>query len=249
MNENITDADSIEYNSETGIYNILKYSEDPEQQETYQLIDENGEIVYEVTNRESDEKAYIISSLSKNMIKIARSVFFYNSLYTDGPAYFYNLKEQKQIDTSYTSIYGIANHEFLGKREDGIDIYDEDGNKIHSFDLSDYESIQYEYDSSLIVVQYGETWRVYDEDGNDLMGERFQDVRFIGEFLELKNMDGECGVIDEKGNVVIPFGDLYEVDYDETYQGEEIKAMSAVAGKLYVVTEKTRDDLLNLHIF
>ena len=27
--------------------------------------------------------------------------------------------------------------------------------------------------------------------------------------------------IDEKGNVVIPFGDLYEVDYDETYQGEE----------------------------
>lgn len=104
MNENITDADSIEYNSETGIYNILKYSEDPEQQETYQLIDENGEIVYEVTNRESDEKAYIISSLSKNMIKIARSVFFYNSLYTDGPAYFYNLKEQKQIDTSYTSI-------------------------------------------------------------------------------------------------------------------------------------------------
>lgn len=76
MNENITDADSIEYNSETGIYNILKYSEDPEQQETYQLIDENGEIVYEVTNRESDEKAYIISSLSKNMIKIARSVFF-----------------------------------------------------------------------------------------------------------------------------------------------------------------------------
>ena len=54
---------------------------------------------------------------------------------------------------------------------------------------------------------------------------------------------------DEKGNVVIPFGDLYEVDYDETYQGEEIKAMSAVAGKLYVVTEKTRDDLLNLHIF
>jgi hypothetical protein len=99
------------------------------------------------------------------------------------------------------------------------------------------------------VVQYGETWRVYDEDGNDLMGERFQDVRFIGEFLELKNMDGECGVIDEKGNVVIPFGDLYEVDYDETYQGEEIKAMSAVAGKLYVVTEKTRDDLLNLHIF
>lgn len=179
MNENITDADSIEYNSETGIYNILKYSEDPEQQETYQLIDENGEIVYEVTNRESDEKAYIISSLSKNMIKIARSVFFYNSLYTDGPAYFYNLKEQKQIDTSYTSIYGIANHEFL----------------------------------------------------------------------ELKNMDGECGVIDEKGNVVIPFGDLYEVDYDETYQGEEIKAMSAVAGKLYIVTEKTRDDLLNLHIF
>ena len=62
-------------------------------------------------------------------------------------------------------------------------------------------------------------------------------------------MDGECGVIDEKGNVVIPFGDLYEVDYDETYQGEEIKAMSAVAGKLYIVTEKTRDDLLNLHIF
>ena len=52
-----------------------------------------------------------------------------------------------------------------------------------------------------------------------------------------------------KGNVVIPFGDLYEVDYDETYQGEEIKAMSAVAGKLYIVTEKTRDDLLNLHIF
>ena len=42
---------------------------------------------------------------------------------------------------------------------------------------------------------------------------------------------------------------MYEVDYDETYQGEEIKAMSAVAGKLYVVTEKTRDDLLNLHIF
>ena len=35
----------------------------------------------------------------------------------------------------------------------------------------------------------------------------------------------------------------------ETYQGEEIKAMSAVAGKLYIVTEKTRDDLLNLHIF
>ena len=60
---------------------------------------------------------------------------------------------------------------------------------------------------------------------------------------------GMTQIFDEKGNVVIPFGDLYEVDYDETYQGEEIKAMSAVAGKLYVVTEKTRDDLLNLHIF
>ena len=60
---------------------------------------------------------------------------------------------------------------------------------------------------------------------------------------------GMTQIFDEKGNVVIPFGDLYEVDYDETYQGEEIKAMSAVAGKLYIVTEKTRDDLLNLHIF
>ena len=32
---------------------------------------------------------------------------------------------------------------------------------------------------------------------------------------------GMTQIFDEKGNVVIPFGDLYEVDYDETYQGEE----------------------------
>ena len=56
--------------------------------------------------------------------------------------------------------------------------------------------------------------------------------------------------IDEKGNVVIPFGDLYEVDYDETYQGEEIKAMSAVAGKLYSCDRKNLVMIyLNLQLF
>lgn len=249
MNENVVDVSEIDYYSATEVYRMIKFSENPEKEEAYQLINENGKVLYQVTNHEGDEKTYSILPLNKNMIKIFEKTFFLNTSVSNGFSYFYDLKEQKQIDTPYLAISEIANDEFLAKREDGIDIYDEDGNKIHSFELSAYESIQYEYDSSLIVVQYGETWRVYDEDGNDLMGERFQDVRFIGEFLELKNMDGECGVIDEKGNVVIPFGDLYEVDYDETYQGEEIKAMSAVAGKLYIVTEKTRDDLLNLHIF
>ena len=51
-------------------------------------------------------------------------------------------------------------------------------------------------------------------------------------------MDGRMRAWSMKRKCSDPFGDLYEVDYDETYQGEEIKAMSAVAGKLYVVTEK-----------
>lgn len=249
MNENMVDVSEIGYYSATEVYCMIKFSEDPEKEEAYQLINENGEVLYQVTNHESDEKTYSILPLNKNMIKIFEKVFFLNTPVSNGFSYFYDLKEQKQIDIPYLAISQIANDEFLAEREDGIDIYNEDGNEIHSFDLNNYESIQYEYDSSLIVVQYGETWRVYDEDGNDLMGERFQNARFIGEFLELKNMDGECGIIDEKGNVVIPFGELYEVDYDETYQGEEIKAMSDVAGKLYIVTEKSRDDLLNLHIF
>lgn len=63
------------------------------------------------------------------------------------------------------------------------------------------------------------------------------------------DMNGDCGVIDAKGNVVIPFGEIYEVDYDDTYRGEEIKALNDVNGQLYVLTEESYDDLLNLYVF
>ena len=148
--------------------------------------------------------------------------------------YIYNLETQERSDTTYEDIGWVGCDEIYGRTSDRIDIFDLDGNLVNSFALTGYDKCVCV--GEIFVVQYGETYRIYNETGEEITGgDRYLDYSASsvdGKYIRIQDLSGQWGVLDKNGKEIIPFG--YTDEY--SYNGLDIKNESIVNGKLQILT-------------
>lgn len=124
-----------------------------------------------------------------------------------------------------------------------IDIIDADGDITSSVEceqgLMDVPVLE---GNTMILSRKGETYRIYNEDGKAVTDERYLSAELIGEYVVVSNLDGEYGIMDQKGQMRVPYGrvgdqrsiygtrwkDIYTIDdmlCIVIYQGEGSKVL------------------------
>ena len=133
--------------------------------------------------------------------------------------------------TKLTNEWDGLTHDYT--REDGnVDVYNMNGEIDETLNLS-AESILIADGSSLIIAEYGETYRIYDKDGIELSDERYLDIESIENYWMLQNLDGEYGLMDNVGNMRIQFGDMG----DESYNGKDWENTYIFNDTFCIITE------------
>lgn len=233
----------------TQLYRVYKGDLDNGNWETIDIIDENGDLLYELTNKK-DEESYTVHVLNSTKVcsleKIDFGVASQDVASTgSGEYYLYNMEKQERSEQKYSRIGSLGDGKIYGKKEGGIDIFDTDGNLINSFELTGYDD--FSKVGEMFVVQYGQTYRVYNENGEELTGERYLNYsnNYVGRaFIKVQNLSGQWGVLDKNGKQILPFG---SVDDYSWYHGSEIIKDGTVDDKWYILTEEV-DGTLRLNI-
>lgn len=174
------------------------------------LMNGLGEIIF--TSSQIDQSYWDIHSLqNNNLFSVLGS-----------QQYMYNVSTGKFSETAYKGIVSADDNTIIASRIDNnADVYDSNGNLKMTIEL-DAESLIIGNNSSMIIAEYGDTYRIYNDKGNQVSDERFLDAEFDKGFLILQNLDGKYGLMDNEGNMRIPFGEMGENSYngkkwDETY--------------------------------
>lgn len=189
------------------------------------LMDKEGKILY-TTATPTDGRNFGIYGLENN------NLF---RIYSNGKEKLYNLSTGQTGEEEYKEIIYADKNLVFAVREDGnVDVYDMNGEKGKTLDLS-AEHIIVNNNTALIVAKYGETYRIYDKDGNELSDNRYLDVEPIENYWLIQNLEGEYGLIGPGGEMVIPFGEVGE----ETYNGLEWKDVYSFNDTFCIVTESS----------
>ena len=83
------------------------------------------------------------------------------------------------------------------------------------------------------MSQKGETYRIYNKDGELLTDERYLSAELVGDFVIVENLDGEYGILDASGEMRVPFGEIKDGD---SYGGREWEEIYNVENSLCIVT-------------
>lgn len=146
--------------------------------------------------------------------------------------------EQKSIsETVYIQIAGNSQCIFALYTDDTansekIDVYDAEGQITQTLDL-EAESVEIHLDNPLIIAKNGETYRIYDQEGNDISGDRYLSAEPFADALMLQNLDGEYGLMGSSGEMLIEFGAMGE----ESYNGLKWKETYSFGDTFCIVTE------------
>ena len=250
INENQINNQNINY--EKGKYIIYDWEKYEEGQDWYRLLDKEGNVIYEIHNNVNGKtpieniggiKAYsdyymIQGVLNDRYIVLADGVFGVNAPYRDGKYYLYDIVENQKIATVYNQkIVNLNKNEVIAARDEGLDVYDLKGKLVRTLDISGYDNIDIRND--ILVAKYGESYRVYNKQGKEITGERYLEYDQVGQYLIVKNLDGEWGIINKKGDIVVDFGVMSD-NYD--YFGTII-SKDEIDGKLYLLVKPENNTL------
>lgn len=203
-----TEYSDIKYlNSVNGLIKLQVLSTSPPHSS---LMDSSGNIL--LTSSYIDPSYWDIKSLQDDNLFII----------TGSDMYLYNLSTGTISEQPYHNIVRADDNTIIASRTDNnIDIYNLNGEIERTLELG-AESLMISENSTLIIVEYGNTYRIYNDEGNQISDERFLDAEFIEGFLMVQNLDGEYGLMDDNGDMRIPFGEMGNESYggkewDETY--------------------------------
>lgn len=207
--------------------------------DNYKVIDENGNIIFQQENN-AGEIGYEVTALSSDRY-LEMQKWMVGSVDREDEYYLYDMTEQKQNDTAYLRISEFNNDKICCEKENGLDIYDEDGN-VKSIELeSGYSDIKWELDNPIIAVKYGETYRLYNSEGQRITEDRYLSCDFRDKYVIIQNLKGEYGLMDESGEMKVPFGQI--AGDGEFYLEEEIESISSVGDYLYILTDYFEGDI------
>lgn len=238
-----------EYFDDVELYRVYKCDSENADWETIDILDRSGNLLYEYSNKRDDE-SYTVHVLNSSKIcsleKIDFGVALRNITSTGYREYYlYNMEKQECNEKKYLDISSLGNDRIYGRTEDSIDIFNTDGNLINSFELAGYDNFLQV--GEMFVAQYGQTYRVYNENGEELTGERYLGYSdyYVGDkFVKVQDLSGQWGVLDKNGKEILPFG---SVDDYSGYNGSDIISDSIIDDKWYILTEKF-DGTLQLNV-
>ena len=219
----------------------LIYTLTGENSDSYRVIDSNGNTVFQQENNSGESKeGYSVAFVSSDRY-LTLQKWILGSLEGKNEYYLYDMIEQKQSDIKYLYIREFNNDKICCEKENGLDIYDEDGN-VKSVELeSGYSDIKWELDNPIIAVKYGETYRLYNSEGQRITEDRYLSCDFRDKYVIIQNLNGEYGLMDESGEMKVPFGQI--AGDGEFYLEEEIESISSVGDYLYILTDYFEGDI------
>lgn len=143
--------------------------------------------------------------------------------------YLYDIAAKKIIECRYKQV-SVRDDKVYGEVDGRIDIY-ENGSKKSSFEIGENEEVQFIGDC--IVVKYGTTYRIYNEDGEEIIPERFaSSERFQQDVIVVETLEGEYKWLDKNGEIKMPAG----IEDPDHYNGKEIDDIFECNGYLYIIT-------------
>ena len=160
----------------------------------------------------------------------------------------YNADTQKMGDKNYRDFIRVDSDTFFGRcLEDGhiysIDIFDNSGTIKATIESVQAQNIPILEGNSMIVSQKGETYRIYNKNGELVTNERYLSAKLEGNFVIVQNLDGEYGIMDQSGKMRVPFG---EVADGERYGGKEWEAIYAIDDALCIVTRDGEGSIVSI---
>ncbi len=241
----------VEYIDTAKLYRIYKWDLENDSWEKVDILDKDGNLLYELSNRK-DEESYTVYVLNSSKICAIGEIPFggasTNQVASSDDCkeyHLYNMETKERSEQEYLKVRSFGKDKIYGEKEDGIDVFDTEGNLISSFELSGCDKFVQVGD--MFYAQYGSTYRIYNEYGKDVTDERYLDVsgQHAGfKFVRVQNLSGQWGVLDKNGKEILPFG---SVDDYSWYNGSEIISDSIVNDKWYILTEEV-DGTLRLNI-
>lgn len=195
------------------------------------LMDTSGKIIF--TSTECGPTDWDIESLQDDQL-----------FRIHGENYkFYNLATKTVSEQEYSEIVRADDNTILATRLDGdVDVYNMNGELEKTLDLS-AENLIIAKGSSIIVAQYGGTYRIYNKDGEELSDERYLGATPVENYWMIINLDGQYGLMDNTGSMCIEFGLIGE----NTYEGKEWKNTYVFDDRFCIITENAEGS--NVWIF
>ena len=150
----------------------------------------------------------------------------------------YNSDTREMGDENYLDFIRVDKDTFFGRcLENGhvyrIDIFDNTGKIKASIESIQAQTIPILEGNSMVLSQKGETYRIYNKDGELLTDERYLSAELVGDFVIVENLDGEYGILDASGEMRVPFGEIKDGD---SYGGREWEEIYNVENSLCIVT-------------
>lgn len=150
----------------------------------------------------------------------------------------YNIDTQEFTGENYNQFVNIDEENFFGIHLDTdthvytIDIFNINGEITASLESVQAQNIPALEGNSMIICQAGNTYRIYDKNGETLTDERYLSAELTDGFAIVENLDGEYGIVDKKGKMRIPFG---EIEKGKRYKGKEWEDIYEINDLLYLV--------------
>lgn len=160
----------------------------------------------------------------------------------------YNVDTQEVSDENYLDFIRVDKDTFFGRRlENGhvyrIDIFDNTGKIKESIESIQAQNIPILEGNAMVLSQKGETYRIYNKDGDLLTDERYLSAELVGNFAIVQNLDGEYGILDDSGKMRVPFGEIKD---GNRYEGREWTAIYAVEDSLCIVTRDGEGSIVSV---
>ena len=173
----------------------------------------------------------------------------YIKIWNDGPKLL-DIEKEKVTEDTYKELKLLSNKAFA-IINDTLCLIDDKGQIVKKID-NDPSNYIIREGLEAYIKKTDNTYRIYDLDGKDIMDERYLEVLTINHnsnYLIVKNLDGLYGLINIKGDIVIPYGDIDTDKNSEinNYKGEPIvKCISDSNGKDLYFVLKTNDNIQKL---
>ena len=239
------------------LISVLKTT-DMDTSTSFQVIDEKGKILFS-TEGCMDSKGvpfYAEGLQSGVLIKL----FSYDD--PDGESddktyYLYNVQTEEMIDTPYYAIHSFDHGKVCAVRDGCVDIYNSSGKLEKTIQSNGETWIGYDQNSSVLVLpQNDDSYNICTADGELVTDESYQFYYYLDGCLILQDEEGKWGLMDNKGNIRVPFGDIEEINNSNnmsdmkyySYKSEVMCSMSADEEYIYIETQNDEDNTLHLSV-
>lgn len=239
------------------LISVLKTT-DMDTSTSFQVINETGEILFS-TEGYMDAKGvpfYAEELQSEVWIKL----FSYDDRAGESDEktyYLYNVQTEEMIDTPYYAIHSFDHGKVCAVREGCVDIYNSSGKLEKTIQSKGETWIGYDQNSSVLVLpQNDASYNICTADGELVTDESYQFYYYLDGCLILQDEEGKWGLMDNKGNIRVPFGDIEEINNSNnlsdmkyySYKGEVMCSMSADEEYIYIETQNEDDNTLCLTV-